>query len=135
MSIDWSKPIETVPCDRNPVAVPAEVEIEEDGSVSGVKILGMWVDGDGSIEGRDGWHWGVDPDTGEFLALQGKVRNREIPTRTIPVTGHPIDQFRHMIVDMAYRCAGAVQTEPGVFQMQDAEGNVIGSVSFAEMVR
>ena len=41
--IDWTKPIETVPCERNPVPVPCEVG-EVSGGMVELFIRGDWID-------------------------------------------------------------------------------------------
>lgn len=78
--IDWTKPIETVPCDRNPVPVPCEAYmVDVDGVLFGVYIKGHWFDVDGENEGCAGsfgpWAWVVDTLNGAFLTLDGAVRN------------------------------------------------------------
>lgn len=56
-NIDWTKPIETVPCDRNPVPVPCEVR-REDGQTAICKILGDWFDPtSGDNNGNDTWEF------------------------------------------------------------------------------
>lgn len=58
--IDWTKPIETVPCDRNPVpAVCAYLGIDEDGDHM-VVLESDWFDPDHFNRGRGLWHWYFD---------------------------------------------------------------------------
>lgn len=80
--IDWTKPIETVPCDRNPVPVPCEFQgFNNDGDGDAmVFIRGDWFaprDGGNKRDRADateGWYF--HPETGSadvsFLPL---IRN------------------------------------------------------------
>lgn len=69
--IDFTKPIETVPCARNPVPVPCTFSNDFRWRPE-VTIKGSWVDQDGEDEGNQ--IWSVD-DEGRFLSLDGCVRN------------------------------------------------------------
>lgn len=64
--IDYTKPIETVPCVRNPNPVPCTYDRGR------VRINGDWIDWDGEDEG--GTFWGVNSH-GQFRILDGSVRN------------------------------------------------------------
>lgn len=64
--IDYTKPIETVPCARNPKPVPCTYEHGY------VTIDGDWIDWDGV--GGGGAAWSVDSH-GQFWILDGSVRN------------------------------------------------------------
>jgi hypothetical protein len=80
MTIDWSKPIETVPCDRNLQPVPCELlEGKAEFDLFRVRILGEWFDADGEQNGpgdwlNDGTGWSCTP-KGDFQSLRGAVRN------------------------------------------------------------
>lgn len=71
-AIDWSKPIETVPCERNPEPVPCHIRHHDWDGRHLIYINGPWIDGDDRDEGNDTWY--VEPD-GEFVTLRGRVRN------------------------------------------------------------
>lgn len=66
--LDLTKPIETVPCARNPEAVPCEVVGNHH-----VSILSLW--NAGPSYGRVMGVWEFNPGTGRFLYLDGAVRN------------------------------------------------------------
>lgn len=82
--IDWSKPIETVPCGRNESPVKCEVMsgLDHEGDRE-VEIRGEWEDSDGQNEG--GGTWFVRPD-GTFLSLDGAVRNIDTIAKQPPMT-------------------------------------------------
>lgn len=86
--IDWTAPIETVPCERNPLPVPCEVTERSDGRA--VRVLGPWLDDDGTMGGGDGYAWKVTPD-GTFRALDGAVRNVVAPEQ-LPTPGTAPEQ-------------------------------------------
>jgi len=66
--IDWHKPIETVPDERNPAPVQCSY------SNGHVFINGAWIDDDGEDEGG-GYPWIVNLRSGTFATLAGAVRN------------------------------------------------------------
>jgi len=68
--IDWKKPIETVPCERNPQPVPCRVHLG-----AGVEICGRWYDKHGVD--RCGDIAVTHPGDGWFSILNGRVRNVE----------------------------------------------------------
>lgn len=73
--IDWTKPIETVPDERNPAPVPCEV-IDPKGVI--VCILGDWFDR-GGVNNGDGQYWLFDYDgtiDNDWLPV---IRNVEEP--------------------------------------------------------
>lgn len=73
--IDWSKPIETVPCKRNPLPVPCSAVTE--GTMYRVRFHGQWFDEDGadeSIRPPRVSGWACDS-YGQFAILDGRVRN------------------------------------------------------------
>lgn len=69
--IDWTKPIETVPCARNPKPVPCDVLIEEG-------IHWVTLKGDLRINDKphknDGHKWGSS-ESGEIYATDIRIRN------------------------------------------------------------
>jgi hypothetical protein len=74
--IDWSKPIETMPCKTNLKPVACVYDPKEHAA----GLLGSWRDpSDGSNEGpeTDGptpYMWKLD-EKGRFISLRGRVRN------------------------------------------------------------
>jgi len=81
--IDWTKPIETVPCERNPKPVPCQIDRYGDGTIKGVLILNDWIDSDGIECSDDPFAWRVFEETGKFKTLKGSVRN---------VSEHPLPE-------------------------------------------
>ena len=76
--IDWTKPIETVPCERNPKPVPCRLL---HGFRDRVIIEGFWVDKDGNDE--QGWDWRVTKN-GKFDSIDGSVRNVATTENPLP---------------------------------------------------
>lgn len=57
-NIDWTKPIETVPCTRNPVSVSCTFA-EFHGSDAKCWLDGEWFDGDNVNRGCDNWFFQI----------------------------------------------------------------------------
>lgn len=85
MTVDWTKPIETVPCARNPVPVPCQCcTLDWDDTYHDVRICDVWYDpSDGRDEGETVWL--CDIETGRFASLQGAVRNVQPATQDYPI--------------------------------------------------
>lgn len=66
-NIDWNRPIETVPCPRNPDPVPCKVYLGK------VVMQGRWIDPVGS--NRHNYQLFVHPDGRLHESLMGAVRN------------------------------------------------------------
>jgi hypothetical protein len=81
IDIDWSKPIETVPCRRNPVPVPCEVRYtsQDSDDWADVYIDGPWVgyrNDDPLHVGKDSWLFRPDGTSNDWLP---KLRNVVTP--------------------------------------------------------
>jgi len=76
--IDWTKPIETVPCDRNPVPVPCEfVGFDENGDAMAF-ICGEWHDKAGlDLQNKLGMAWFFDDEGDPHYAPLPFIRNVE----------------------------------------------------------
>jgi len=99
--IDWTKPIETVPCERNPVPVSCRYNPQ----YAGVALLGCWFDNDGENEGDDPtWYWGINED-GTFVTLMGAVRNVQ-PSDQPTVTMELSREMHRALVDAGYADLG-----------------------------
>ena len=103
--IDWTKPIETVPCDRNPVPVPCKVvEVQGSDTVTTVTVrLGSdWSHPDISERCRNSaWAFNVDGTVGnDFLP---DLRNVQ-PTTT--VTMELSREMHRALVDAGYADLG-----------------------------
>ena len=60
--IDWGKPIETVPCRRNPEPVPCRLSAIYPSAHVYVVIEGDWEDGYYAMNRGRGQYWGYDKD-------------------------------------------------------------------------
>lgn len=81
--IDWTKPLETVPDERNPTAVPCRIVVEQSDSHSyAVFIEGDWVgpsSDDPRFIGHDFWWFGKDENGESPESFLPAIRNREQP--------------------------------------------------------
>lgn len=115
--IDWTKPIETVPCERNPVPVPCYViESHSDDAAVAVFINGPWFANVGHIEadnpnhfGNDYWWWPRKETNAAKYAPLPNLRNVATPEHSNQpntVTMGLTREMHRALVDAGYADLG-----------------------------
>ena len=100
-ALDWTKPLETVPDERNPNPIPCSVRhIEDDGSEATVNINGSWYNQNGTNNGDDFWWYNANGEQSDTYIP--RIRNVITPTRTYTLNatnydyqGNPVHILAH----------------------------------------
>lgn len=141
-TVDWTKPIETVPNELNPVPVPCRLRDEDNHlpSSRSVEILGPWFDckdSSGMVIGHDYWWYkedgSIDAVGDDWPLIRNVVEQPlDIDFPTITITGLPMPQgfievMKHTII--GDRIKGLIITDPHTITVQTGDAEYVVSIT------